>query len=270
MNQPTGAGRMKIREKNFFQRGMTLVELQMSAVMFVLVMLAGGVVFYFSLAALRYLQDVYQVNANVTAAMTALHQEILRANRYGWRQGTSYSPSPNSTFDLNGWIAPSGADEYSTLNAIPSLAGSVGSSDVLILRQEQNPETRFNSDGSVTTPMMTYPEYYSDDQITSIYRDEPAADLEGRADMWMDVVLSPNFVTTSGTGTHLIARNITRLEFAKISYNCLQVEVEAMGTVPKPIRNATDDPYYRVKILTYMTLRCAPQFVREATVGDLW
>ena len=87
-------------------KGFTLMELQMSAVLMVVILIATGIIFYFSLAAIRYLHDASVVYANATNAMKAITDEVMRSNCYGHTLGPLYVPRRIVSMVWGGMCSP--------------------------------------------------------------------------------------------------------------------------------------------------------------------
>lgn len=233
------------------QNGFTLVELQIGAVIMMVLLVATGVIFYFALNSLRFMQDAFMVYSNAQAAMKAISQEVMRANRYGWTQGPSWDPPAGSVYGAGG-------PDQSAFVFMPTLETFEKSSDstadpiCLYLRQDQQPHFL----GPAVDPQA---DDYDDDQITLIqyYSGTGLGGGEIR------IQEGTGAIAANPVAGFVVARNVTKLDFRKIRFNALMVELEVTGKILEPLSNE----YTVAKVYTVLNLRCAPADTCEPWAG---
>ncbi len=230
-------------------RGFTLIELQIASLLMVLILIATGIVFYFSLNSIRFLNDAFEVYYNANNASQAISGEIMKANCYGWSQGPSWTGS----LPINSFYGPGG-------KANPTLMPTIGSmpstSDHIYLRSAHQASTvrgehdslAFNFDSHEVILFSLGNEIAPTETIPALF-----------------VNWNGSFAPV-GSG-NLVAEDITALTFYAISYNCVGFSLEVTGRVPDPLTGN----YNVIRLNKTVTLRCAPLEcpVPQAT-GGVW
>ncbi|MFH2137830.1 MAG: hypothetical protein ABII88_04925 [Candidatus Omnitrophota bacterium] len=223
------------------KNGFTLVEVQVSALLMVVVLLATGVIFYFALATMRYIQDAYQVYMNAHTAMKVITREVMISNRYGWIDTPTWVIAPP-----NGTPYGVGGDDQGCLGfLVPSLTRGgidplVDGSPAIYLRQE------------ITANAGALLSEYNDDAMTCISLDA------GTNTIWLDTTQASGGGGGAGEGAGVvIANNVTLLEFRKIAFNCVAVRLRVEGTAASPLPAGGDTQYNTLELNTIVTLRCA-------------
>ncbi|MBU0634572.1 MAG: hypothetical protein KKB82_02655 [Candidatus Omnitrophica bacterium] len=231
------------------QKGLTLIELQIGAVIMMVLLVATGVIFYFALNSLRFMQDAFTVYSNAQSAMKAISQEVMKANRYGWVQGPTWSPPANSVYSAGG-------TDLSAFPDMPTLGTEIISSSwwggydpvCLYLRQDEQPDFL----GPAVDPQA---DDYTDDQITLIQYHSSTGEIR------IESAIGP--IAPNQSAGFVVARNVSKLDFRKISFNALMVELEVTGKVLEPVSGE----YTVAKIYTVLNLRCAPADTCEPWAG---
>ncbi|MCP4648990.1 MAG: hypothetical protein GY853_02755 [PVC group bacterium] len=220
--------------------GFTLVEVQMAALMVVVVLITTGVIFYFALASVRYVRDAYEVYFNAHMAMKVIRAEVIRSNRYGWDQGNPAwvdgHPWDNEPYNqVTGVDATCWSDKLPTL----TLAGNVNGPESAIFLRQEEPAIAGVGGGN--------PADYEDDAMLVIFQ---SANNEVRRNY--DASGSNPLGTAVGDGD-LVATNVTLLEFRKIAFNCVGVRLRVEGDIASPLGGT----YNVVELNTMLTLHCA-------------
>ncbi|MBU1088185.1 MAG: hypothetical protein KKD05_11805 [Candidatus Omnitrophica bacterium] len=236
-------------------QGFTLLEVQISAMLMIVVLIATGVIFYFSLASIRYMQDAFDVYTNATTAMNLITNEVIRSNCYGSAQGPGYVAVPGSFYGANGYQhvlagGALGASADSVYVDMPTLNDSnamvvsgFGSGNGLYLRQA----TQASSSSGVAADVAgDFPSH----EIVEIYRQwffGPPNKIQLIVDR-TDPVL--------GSSIQAIADNVIQFDFKPIAYNCVHVILTLEGKVDDPM--AAGVKRHRITLSKLITLRCAP------------
>jgi len=243
--------------------GFTLIELQVGAVMMVVVLLAGGVIFYFALNCMRFIQDAYEVYWNAQNAMKIIQQEVMRANRYGWQQEPDWSRDINGVNSLYGSGVNAPYIDYPDVwFAMPTLGGSPSSPATNNLASNVNDPVQLYLRQDSQTSSLQSAEYagggfagsawtYADDEITLLYHTFTES-LDGTGELRVERP-GINAIAQVMNGV-LVASGVTDLEFRRIAFNALAVELQVTGSMVSPLGGQ----YNQIHIYTVVNLRCAP------------
>jgi hypothetical protein len=242
-------------------QGFTLLEVQISAMLMIVVLIATGVIFYFALASIRYMHDAFTVYTNATTAMKLITDEVMRSNCYGSGQNPGYVPAADSFYGSGGYTQAggiSGTSADTVYNEMPTLGGSnntVSSSSAsfgvltgLFLRQAR--QASFIR-GDVASVAGDFPDH----EILNIYLN------------WNPMSTALQLLIDRGSGgAQVIADNVTQFDFTPIAYNSLNVVLTVEGTVLDPIGGGVK---HSLTLSKQITLRCAPS-VTPIPDGDTW
>lgn len=245
------------------KRGFTLLELQMASILMIVVLIATGVIFYFSLASIRYIHDATMVYSNANAAIQTLTKEIMVSNCWGNAQGVAFATPRYSFYGIDGYIhgietdgvtVPGGRDlsgqEASfTTGWMPVYGADIN--DQLFLRQ---PPQGGSLGGNPATVAGDFPDH----DAMVIYLTANA--LTGINELNVEVSSPGGMLNAVGAGNYTAAHHITDFDFQPIAYNCVAVSVTATGTVPDPIViiGVAPGQYFEVTLGKMITLRSAP------------
>ncbi|MFH1092869.1 MAG: type II secretion system protein [Candidatus Omnitrophota bacterium] len=233
------------------KRGFTLLELQMASVLMIVVLIATGVIFYFSLASIRYIHDAVMVYSNATSAMKTLSDEIMVSNCFGNSQGISFA-TPNYsfygpqgyihgidtvTFTVPGGLGLSGVEAMNATGWMPSYGG--GSAAIYLRQAPQTGAASIEGD---------FPSHSALCISTGLNA------LTGIGEMYVEVSTPGSVLAPGGGGNYTVAHHITDFSFQPIAYNCVAVSVTATGSVLDPF----GADVYQVTLGKMITLRCAP------------
>jgi hypothetical protein len=231
-------------------QGFTLLEVQISAMLMIVVLIATGVIFYFSLASIRYMHDAFVVYTNATTAMKLITNEVMVANCYGSGKAPLAANPVYSFYGPSGYVHAGGGGQEAinsyidmpTLNGSNALVSSgIGwGNNSLYLRQATQSST---IRGDVADIAGDFPEH----EIVQIYRD-----LDGTGTI-QQLVIERELAGT--TTTQVIADNVTQFDFQPIAYNSVHVLLTVDGTVLDPIGGGQR---HSITLSKQITLRCAP------------
>ncbi len=240
-------------------KGFTLLEVQISALIMVIVLIASGVIFYFALSSIRYLHDAFAVYTNATTAMKVITNEVMVSNCYGSNNGgPGYVPDVDSFYGAAGYIqvgpAVSGQNAHDSFVQMPSLGGvndrvvtAIGGTG-LFLRQV-TPPSDIRSDRSDS------PGDFPWHEEVRIYRQN----IGGRPKLVIER-FDPN--SPGGASTVIaplvLADNVTMFDFEPIAYNMVHVFLTVEGDVIDPDPAAGGAALHSLTLSKAITLRCAP------------
>ncbi len=242
--------------------GLTLIELQIAAILLTVVLVATGVAFYFALGTIRYIQDAFEVHMNAHTAIKVITREVVIANRYGWSPLPS-TPATDGPYDPIGsgqpWseFACIANGRYVTLDVGASVFQDAAA--IVYLRQDVPPISWLGV-GDTT------PHRYWDDDVTVFYLSQPPGWVAGDP-FELRIVKFPGGATptnaigaiANGTG-ELIATNITNLTFNKHDFNHLGVQVTVQGDIADPL---SAEQYNEITLRTRINLHSAPARASE-------
>lgn len=248
-----------MRKKN----GFTLVEVQIASLLVTIILVATGVIFFFALSSMRYMQDSYETYWNAHIAMKVISKQIMLANRYGWSQGV-----PN-WIDENGIVRPLELEPYGIGDGttfpqdvacinflLPTLrdqnnGGAYSNTSTAIYLRQERPPLSF--EGNISGN----PQDYRDDIIVLLYWWDPGNNpsfeprqLLMKEDRNTNVGGNPIGLDAGG---QVIASNIAFLQFEKIAFNCVGIRLRVEGRVPSPLGGRMN----QLELNTVVTLRCA-------------
>ncbi|MBU4479369.1 MAG: hypothetical protein KKH34_09850 [Candidatus Omnitrophica bacterium] len=230
------------------KKAFTLLELQIASLMMVLVLVATGVIFYYTLAIVRYMHDAFEVFYNANAAIKVFQDEVMVANCYGSRAGGGtppYVPAANSYYGTNG-------PAFNAYQWMPTLNGLAAEwTDALFLRSAVQTSTER---GELSPPAGDF----NNHECVVIYRWTGLGEINT-----LQVARQTGGAAAAAGGGLIVARHVTDLRFRPIAYNCLAIRVTVTGTVPNPMHDplipATGGPrVYSITLSKMITLRCAP------------
>ncbi|MBU1044660.1 MAG: hypothetical protein KJ915_09735 [Candidatus Omnitrophica bacterium] len=249
-------------------RGFTLIEVQISAMLMVVVLVATGVIFYFSLATIRYMQDAFSVYTNASTAMNLITNEVIRSNCYGSWTAPAHAQPVGSFYGANGYqqeLSPGvfGLDAANSYNAdMPTLGDSnamnvcdmtVGTG--LFLRQATQASfirgdlSDVAGDFPSHEKVQIYGENYFDPEWT-------------RNRLMID--------RNDGNPPQAIADNLIQFDFQPIAYNCVHVLLTVEGMVDDPMAGV-GVRRHRITLSKQITLRCAPSVTPiPGPTGTTW
>lgn len=239
------------------------MEVQISAMLMIVVLIATGVIFYFSLASIRYMHDAFVVYTNATTAMKLITNEVMVANCFGSARGPGAINPQFSFYGPSGYVHPGGggSDAFSCYLDMPTLGGSnaivvtpIGWGNGLFLRQATQAST---IRGDAADIAGDFPEH----EIVQIYRD-----LDGLGTIEQLVIERELAGTTT---TQVIANNVTQFDFQPIAYNAVHVLLTVQGTVLDPMGATGTESRHSITLSKQITLRCAPS-VTPIPDGDTW
>ncbi len=222
--------------------GLTLIELQVSSLLLMVILVVSGVIFYFALSSMAHLNDAFGVYKNAHAAMKFITMEVMRSNRYGWSQGPAWVP-PVASFYAE-VSALGGSSE--ALPFLPTL-GANNTSSVLVLQQDA-------ATGSGAALAVPTAGNYADDEYTIIGLDP----LDPETLYWDRNVAG--FVFPLGAvPAQKIAEGISSLIFTKVAFNCLNVQLTVHGKMLDSLGGYCN----QINLSSLVTLRCAPAVTCE-------
>lgn len=248
------------------KRGFTLIELQMAGLAMSAVLVATGVMFYFALGAIRYLNDAYTVFANANAAVKAFTNEVMVANCYGRDQTPTFATPQYSFYGAQGYVhsGGTGTEASNAFNGMPTLQNSNASwtlddgSGRLYLRLTR----------TIPTVAGDFPEH----DIVVFYR---LVDANGVGKLLVERGTGSQVVNPVGAidDRNVVAEYISAVTIFPVAYNCLVVRVTCTGTIPAPIGTGGEGSgrVYQVTLTNAIALHCAPTRPPSAVnAGDLW
>ncbi len=244
----------------FNKNGFTLIELQMASLLMVVVLIATGVIFYFSLASIRYIHDAAMVYSNANTAMKTLTDEIMVSNCWGYDVWPSFATPRYSFYGNDGYVHGMQQDDDSigtaaiaSLQFMPVYGPIDSSTNVLYLRQAPQGH-------GIPSTAGDFPNHDN----MAIFTVTNAAGI-GEMHVSVANLAKPN--VNAGT---IVAHHITNFDFQPIAYNCVAVRVTVTGTVLDPLdpSGTGTDPYYEVTLGKMVTLRCAPTKKPWLLVGE--
>jgi hypothetical protein len=233
--------------------GFTLIELQMSSLMLVVILVTTGVIFYFALATIRYMHEAFDVYANSVTAMKVITQEVMVSNCFGPIRGSApavASAAPESFWGVNGYVHVGGGGQVAR-NASVDFPNWNGSS------------AEFVTDGSMGTGLYLrqavggaragdFPEH----EIVYIYRDWNADPLRPFFQLWID----------RGAGGFLVADYVSEFAFSPMAYNAIAVRITCEGLLTDPLGGGIR---HSITLTKMIALRCAP-LNSPVSSGNSW
>ncbi|MCK4993622.1 MAG: hypothetical protein KAS13_01075 [Candidatus Omnitrophica bacterium] len=244
--------------------GFTLLELQMASILMTVVLIATGVIFYFSLASIRYIHDAAMVYSNANTAMQTLTREIMVSNCWGNAQGVGFATPQYSFYGLDGYYPGIEQDviggSTAAMNSVAWMPvyGAITAAEQLFLRQPPQ-------QGSIGGNPDTVAGDFSNHDALAIFRLDNA---DGIGELHVSVAQGGGFPDITA-GDYIAAHHITNFDFQPISYNCVAVRITATGTVPDPIGASLSGQFFEVTLGKMITLRCAPTKKPWLNVGEL-
>ncbi|MFH1063000.1 MAG: hypothetical protein V1747_08995 [Candidatus Omnitrophota bacterium] len=228
-------------------QGFTLLEVQISAMLMIVVLIATGVIFYFALASIRYMHDAFAVYTNATTAMKLITDEVMRSNCYGSAQGPGAANPPFSFYGPGGYIHQGGVSGEEAINAYFLMPTLVGSNALVVsgtswgtgffLRQATQASTIRAEAADVAGDFPAH-------EIVQIYR------------QWdVSATMLQLVVDREATGAQIIANNVTQFDFQPIAYNAVHVILTVEGTILDPLGGGIR---HSITLSKQITLRCAP------------
>lgn len=222
-----------MRQKN----GLTLIELQISALLMIFILVATGVIFYFALVSILYIQDAFSVYYNANTAMKLITQEVMRSNCYGSAQNRSGAIPAADTYHI--------LDHGGVWSEMPTLGGNLGERSCtttlgtgLYLRQATQA-------ASITGTVSDVAGDFSAHEIACIFLDDVNRELRIARNVGI-------YAPVQGDG-FLVATDLTEFVFVPVSYNCVAVRIIAEGRA-----NPWTGDINNIRLSKLITLRCAP------------
>ena len=233
-------------------KGFTLLEVQIAAMLMIVVLIATGVIFYFSLASIRYMHDVFVVYANATTAMKLITNEVMVSNCYGSFQGPSFINEADSFYGINGYKHEyaSGAFGSEAMNSYISMPTLGGVNNVVITGQTMGTGLllrQATQASSIRGELADVAGDFPNHEIVEIYR-QWNFDPE-----WTRLQL---VIARTGGADQVVADGVTRFDFEPIAYNAVHVILTVEGTILDPLTAA--NIRHSITLSKQITLRCAP------------
>ena len=243
----------------------------MAGLAMMVVLVASGVIFYFALATIRYLNDAYLVFANANSAMKAITKQVMMSNCYGRAQGPAYADVAHGFYGPSGsyvhvGTGSSGTGANTAFPWMPTLQSNTAawelSATPLYLRQ-----TREERSLSGETPTLAgdFPSH----DIVCFYRWQ-----DPQRGVWKLACHRESPGTFTGimppADNEMVAEYIENVTVCPVAYNCLSIRLTCRGTIPKPVAGGGPQ-VYEVTLTNAVTLRCAPAISPMSVyAGGLW